>query len=121
MKRSSLKRSTKPMRKRSAKMQARYAGTDGKGEGRRVFVERILRERPICQCTSICSFAAATDVHEMLRRSAGGSITDDANVLAVCRRCHTWIHANPAQAIALGYLKSRYAKGDGFADDMEEQ
>lgn len=105
MKRSPLKRSTKPMRKRGAKTEARYAGTDGKGEGRRAFVARILSERATCQA---CDGQPATDVHEKLRRSAGGSITDDANVLALCRPCHEWVHANPADAIAKGLLLSRY-------------
>jgi hypothetical protein len=50
------------------------------------------------------------DVHELLARSAGGSILDDKNVLAVCRRCHDWIGAHPKEALALGLRRSRYAR-----------
>ncbi len=109
MKRTALKRSTKPMRKRSKKTEARYAGTDGKGEGRRAFVARILTARTTCEA---CGEQPATDVHEKLRRSAGGSITDDANVLALCRPCHEWVHHHPEAAMKRGLLESRYSKED---------
>lgn len=113
MKRTEMKRSTKPMAKRSAKAKARYAGTDGKGEGRRDFVRRILDERPECEVAlpQWCD-RQATEVHEKLRRSAGGSITDDANVLAVCHWCHQWVHANPAMSLKKGWLVSRYDGDD---------
>ncbi len=48
----------------------------------------------------------STDIHEPLTRARGGSITDPANTIAVCRRCHDWIHANPAAAQDLGLLHS---------------
>jgi hypothetical protein len=40
----------------------------------------------------------ADDADELLRRSAGGSITDVANIRPVGRRCHDWIGANVALA-----------------------
>jgi hypothetical protein len=115
---------------RSKKREAAYAG-DATKEGRRRFVARILRERPACEAgkligrylmrdrlgsTAICElwfrFDACTgdsvDVHEKLARSAGGSIVDDANVLAVCRPCHDWIGNHPKEALALGLRRSRY-------------
>lgn len=117
MKRTEMKRSTKPMAKRSAKAEARYAGTDGKGEGRRAFVRRILRERPSCEVaiTGRCTYDA-TEVHERLRRSAGGSITDDANVMALCHWCHQWVHANPRISYERGWLVRR---GPEDPDDVE--
>jgi hypothetical protein len=51
---------------------------------------------------------APDDVHELLPRSAGGSITERANCIAVCRTCHRWIHEHPAASRRLGLLKSRY-------------
>tara|TARA_R110002020_G_scaffold155677_3_gene336895 strand:- start:3044 stop:3415 length:372 start_codon:yes stop_codon:yes gene_type:complete len=48
----------------------------------------------------------ATDIHEPLMRSRGGSILDLDNTVAVCRRCHNWIHENPAVATELGLLRS---------------
>ena len=55
--------------------------------------------------TAVCRYHAA-DPHEKVRRSQGGSITDPANILLVCRECHNWIHANPAEAFRLGLLES---------------
>lgn len=40
----------------------------------------------------------ADDGDELLRRSAGGSITDPANVRPVGRRCHRWITEHPKEA-----------------------
>lgn len=48
------------------------------------------------------------DVHEILPRSAGGSILEISNLLVVCRNCHNWIHANPKISKANGLLKGRY-------------
>jgi 5-methylcytosine-specific restriction endonuclease McrA len=85
-------------------MRAKYAGPDG----RRAFVERILSERPECQANLECCTGGACDVHEILARSAGGSILDDENVLALCRACHDWIGNHPKEALAKGLRKSRY-------------
>jgi 5-methylcytosine-specific restriction endonuclease McrA len=46
----------------------------------------------------------AADVHELLPRSAGGSITDPDNCIAICRACHDWIHGHPAESGVLGLL-----------------
>lgn len=107
-----------PLAPRSEKMKAKYAGS-GAVEGRRAFVARILAERPACQaCPRIAAIDWAVaarcgrrsvDVHELLARSAGGSILDDANVLAVCRSAHDWIGDHPLEALALGLRLSRYA------------
>lgn len=47
----------------------------------------------------------ATDIHEPLMRSRGGSIVDPENTIAVCRRCHSWIHANPDASVSMGLLR----------------
>jgi 5-methylcytosine-specific restriction endonuclease McrA len=51
-----------------------------------------------------CDAAEANDAHEIVPRSAGGSITDRANIAFLCRPCHRWIGDNPAQAMADGWL-----------------
>jgi 5-methylcytosine-specific restriction endonuclease McrA len=77
-------------------------------------VEKILSERPLCQACKV--FAQhdekvtfiqknSTDVHEIIRRSQGGSILDGDNVLAVCRPCHTRIGNYPQLAFDLGLAK----------------
>lgn len=44
----------------------------------------------------------ADDGDEKLRRSAGGSIIDPANVRPVGRRCHRWLTEHPKEARAWG-------------------
>ena len=100
------------LRKRSKKMSAVY-------EERRPFVERILKERPLCEACKI--FAAhdgkatynqhmSRDVHEIIRRSQGGSILEESNVLAVCRPCHVRIGNYPELAFQLGLAKHGWEK-----------
>jgi len=97
----------KPLRKRSAKKELLY-------EKRRPFVEKILKERFLCEACKL--FAKhdgkatfnqhlSRDVHEIVRRSQGGSILDENNVLAVCRPCHIRIGNNPQLAFDLGLAK----------------
>ena len=96
-----------PIKKRSKKMEKLY-------DERRPFVEKILRERPMCEACRV--FAKhdnkstynqhmSTDVHEIVRRSQGGSILDEDNVLAVCRPCHIRIGNYPQLAFDLGLAK----------------
>ena len=50
----------------------------------------------------------AVDGHEPLTRARLGSILDRSNVLLTCRYCHSSVHANPAEALDRGYLKSSW-------------
>jgi 5-methylcytosine-specific restriction endonuclease McrA len=101
-----------PIAKRSKKMQDKY-------EIRRELVVKVLKERPLCQACRI--FAAhdgkatfnqhmSKDVHEIVRRSQGGSILDESNVLAVCRPCHIRIGNYPQLAFDLGLAKHGWEK-----------
>lgn len=45
------------------------------------------------------------DIHELKRRSQGGSILDESNCMAVCRECHRRIGNYPALAFELGLAK----------------
>ena len=113
LKRTPLKRSApkqkprKAIRKRSKKMSDIYVE-------RRKLVEKVLKERPLCEACRV--FAAhdekvsfnhhlSRDLHEIVRRSQGGSILDEDNVLAVCRPCHTRIGNYPQLAFDLGLAK----------------
>jgi hypothetical protein len=46
------------------------------------------------------------DVHEVYPRGRGGSILDEGNCIAICRPCHRWVDAHPAQATELGLLRA---------------
>jgi 5-methylcytosine-specific restriction endonuclease McrA len=101
-----------PIKKRSEKQSELY-------ELRRPFVEKILSERPFCQACKVfaqhdekATFIQnnSMDVHEIIRRSQGGSILDEENVLAVCRKCHTRIGNYPQLAFDLGLAKRSWEK-----------
>lgn len=101
------------------RLAARSAKTKDKYEregGRRDVVAAMLQAGPLCAAGyaiggSVCA-RLAVDVHEILPRSAGGSIVDATNLLRVCRACHRWIHEHPKEARALGLLASRYDRTD---------
>lgn len=106
MKRGSLRRLS-PLRRRtrirpmSAKRQAIAAD-------RRAFVERILRERVICEFPRCLS--GSEHVHEKLLRSRGGDILDPLNVVAVCAKHHRYIHNYPKEATELGLMTPSWEK-----------
>jgi hypothetical protein len=98
----SLKRT--PLAKRSKKTEKVY-------EVRRPLVKRLLAERPWCEACPV--FAQhdgliaykrnpSVDIHELKRRSQGGSILEESNLLAVCRQCHRRIGEQPQLAFDLG-------------------
>ena len=95
------------VRKRSAKKEAEYAL-------RRPLVKRMLEESPWCQaCPVFAEYDEkvtyrrnqACDVHELKRRSQGGSILDEENCITVCRPCHQRIGNYPQLAFDLGLAK----------------
>jgi len=98
------------VRHRSKKKEAEY-------RLRRPLVARLLEERPLCEACPV--FAehdeipvyrrnASMDVHELVRRSQGGSILDESNLMCVCRPCHTRIGNYPQLAFDLGLSKHSY-------------
>jgi hypothetical protein len=55
------------------------------------------------------------DIHEIVNRSQGGSITERRNLLAVCRPCHNRITTEPKNAERLGlHLESWCNNSSGF-------
>ena len=107
LKRSPLKASAIPIKKKSAKRE------DADVE-RRIFVAMMLKKHPYCVACPIfaehdglVSYVRrpSQDVHELLRRSQGGSVVDEANCIAVCRPCHTRIGNYPQLAFDLGLAK----------------
>lgn len=67
---------------------------------RRVLVAVLLHERPRCEARWVCQGARSVDIHERIKRSRGGSITDpvQAHMVALCRPCHEMTEAEPAEA-----------------------
>lgn len=49
----------------------------------------------------------ADDVHEIVSRARGGSITDPANLLPLCRTHHRWVTEHPIEAEKLGLSKRK--------------
>jgi 5-methylcytosine-specific restriction endonuclease McrA len=85
-----------PLRFRSPKTARVYR------EVRVPLVRDLLQEHPVCQR---CSAARSTDVHEPKLRSRGGDPLVKAQCVALCRDCHDWVHQNPADATAEGWMK----------------
>ena len=87
---------------------------------RRPLVVKLLEEHPYCEACPI--FAEhdevkgmyqrnrSVDIHELIRRSQGGSILDETNLMAVCRPCHQRIGNYPALAFELGLAKHGWEK-----------
>lgn len=118
----------KPLPFRSAKREAI-------ADERRAFVARILSERPQCegpahlrrivdelsdrdqrvvvdQLRECGPWRRSQEVHEIVKRSRGGPILDDANVLALCggpKGCHAFTEAEPRIATLAGMLRSRWS------------
>lgn len=95
------------MKRRSAKKEAEY-------RERRVLVARLLEERPLCEAcpvyakhdgAALYQRRRSVDLHELVRRSQGGSILDEDNIICVCRDCHRRIGNHPQEAFDLGLAK----------------
>lgn len=109
------------MKYRSAKKEQEY-------KLRRPLVARLLTERPWCEACPV--FAShdnvvtynrkrSVDIHELIRRSQGGSILDEENLLAVCRDCHRRIGNHPALAFELGLAKHGWERNLPREDESE--
>lgn len=96
---------------RSKKNEAKYVE-------RRVLVERLLKERPICES---CGTRASVDIHELVSRARGGSILDEVNLLAVCRPCHTWITQRPKAAEFLGLALPSWTTPEMYVEAAERR
>jgi hypothetical protein len=117
MKRTPLKRKT-PL-KRGGRLQSvsakRKAEQGDRDECRRLVMARAAGRCEVCPriadvdpVTASECYRTASDVHEIKTRARGGSIFEPENCLAVCRKAHDWIHANPALATPLGLLASQW-------------
>ena len=98
------------MRFRSKKKQAAYF------KERVPLVKQMLEEQPICMR---CRTNPSDDVHEIVSRARGGSITDPANLVCLCRLCHGWVTTHPKEAADEGWLapsweRDRFTSWEGL-------
>lgn len=107
LKRTPLKRGTKQIAKRSKKTEDKYVD-------RRKVVAQLLFDFPLCFACPVFAKhdgkiiyvqSKSVDVHEIVRRSQGGSILDLDNLVTVCRMCHIRIGNEPELAFLLGLSK----------------
>ena len=96
---------------------------------RKAMVAAAFPERPLCVVYELAQAHPGTvpagvlescgrwadDVHELLSRARGGSITDRANVAPPCRPCHTAITPGPDWAQRLGLVKHSWPEGGEVA------
>lgn len=113
LKRTPIKRSTKPITRKAIRakvsdyereFQAVRLQVLERAKGRCEFEEVTLAFTGIRRALKGCS-GRADHVHHRKPRSRGGS-NSLANCCALCWRCHEYIHANPAKATELGLMLS---------------
>lgn len=95
----------KPLRPRSAKKAKVYR------QQRVPLVEAQLLAEPFCQIRwdEHCAGIADT-VHEIKKRSRGGSITDRANCVSACAYCNGKVEDEPAEAHRRGFAAHSWEK-----------
>ena len=68
--------------------------------------ERYLNENPLCMVKVNGCSHMATDIHHTYAGSNREAFyLVQSTWRAVCRNCHDWIHANPAEARTMNWLK----------------
>lgn len=67
---------------------------------------RLVWERQDGQCARCGN--RGTDIHHRIRRRDGGH--GIANLVGLCRTCHSWVHAHPKQAQDSGYIVGPYVE-----------
>lgn len=101
MRRVPLPRRRKPLRRKAFRLTPHDTGPDP-----------VTRGLVLIRCGGRCELPGCrrppADIHHRRPRRMGGDQRDDvndlANLLAVCRPHHDWIHANPALAGPRGLL-----------------
>ena len=92
-----LKRSTKPLRRTSLRRVSKKRRKQMHAYS--LLRSAFLEAHPVCQ---VCDMARSVDVHHKAKR--GKNYLNVDTWLAVCRQHHEAIHANPHWARSFGYL-----------------
>lgn len=96
--------------KRTGRLKQRSAKARAQDRAREECRQQVFaRSGGLCEVCPVVDPGApahrASEVHEVLMRSQGGSIIDPDNCLATCRRGHRLVHDYPARAYDLGLLR----------------
>lgn len=73
-----------------------------------VLATQFKKDNPYCQVKQQCQGAPISDVHH--KKGRGKHLLDSSTWLATCRKCHTWLHDNDAEAREKGFIQSRLTK-----------
>jgi hypothetical protein len=69
----------------------------------------VLREQLLAERGPLCEYPDCrrkwVDMHEVKKRSRGGSILDPDNIKLLCRPHHEWTEREPNEAQQMGFLK----------------
>lgn len=94
---------------------ARWAGKAKKSvsDGAWEFAKRVVRGRDKDTCVKCRHRKPSLDVHHRKPKQMGGAdaLTTYglANLISLCRNCHSWVHQHPAEAMELGLMLSQSA------------
>lgn len=93
---------------------------------RRRIVGRLAASSPWCELGPIIHLhdptwpctRRAEGLHELRKRSAGGSLTNLANLRRACNRCNGWVEDHPTVAHELGLV---VRAGDTTFDELAQE
>lgn len=101
IRRTPLKRT--PLRRTSSKRRR------GHRAWKRIVDQRLIETGGGCEIgTPDCTGAANQGHHRKLLSQGGANVPE--NCLATCPACHSWVHANPAEAYRRGWMLRRESK-----------
>tara|TARA_Y100000310_G_scaffold339867_1_gene433908 strand:- start:3766 stop:4092 length:327 start_codon:yes stop_codon:yes gene_type:complete len=95
-----LKRGTKPLKRTPLSPISKNPRAVAKRRLYEKNKKEYLMGHPNCEK---CGKTGERDLHHKAGRS-GTNYTDKETFMAACRACHDWIHQNPKEARAGGYL-----------------
>lgn len=101
--RTPLKKSTKPIPKKSKKQLALEAIYY-------VLAKDFKKDHPKCEANLPGCTGKTTDIHHL--ESRGKNLNDVSKFKAVCRNCHRYIHDHPKEAMEKGLLLSKFKNKD---------
>ena len=95
-------------RKRGKRLPKVSAKQKVKNEEYNALKPAFFEENPNCKrCADKGLERPANDPHHTGGRT-GKRLADFSKIIALCRQCHDWVHANPREAMKAGYKISSH-------------